>query len=143
MTGSAGCPGQAGDAKEAGRRQVAGSTRREVLSVTVLIRSNDGRVAVDEHTRTELPGGGVALADVVISAEEGVPSWERLVDRDRELASAHPGALVTVIACGPDLALVRLGSSAPGMARRTNTAALWPVYASILHALTVWEVAPR
>ncbi|MET7297496.1 hypothetical protein [Embleya sp. NPDC005575] len=122
---------------------MGGSARRDVLSVTVLIRSGDGRVTVDEHTRTELPGSGLASADVVVVAEDTAPCWARLVDRDRELASAHPGALVTVIACGPDLALVRLGSSAPGSARRTNTAAVWPVYASILHALTVWEVAPR
>ncbi|MFF7246211.1 hypothetical protein ACFZBU_20140 [Embleya sp. NPDC008237] len=114
-----------------------------MLTVTVLIRSGDGRVTLDEHTRTELPGSDAALADVVVVAEDGPPSWTRLLDRDRELASAHPGALVTVIACGPDLALVRLGSSAPGAARRTNTAAVWPVCASILHALTVWEVAPR
>ncbi|MEU0935519.1 hypothetical protein [Embleya sp. NPDC005971] len=112
-------------------------------SVTVVVRSADGRVTVDEHRCAELPDTDGESADVVVLVEDGVPSWSRLLDHDRELASAHPGALVTLIACGPDLALVRLGSPAPGGARRTNTTRVWPVYASILHALTVWEVAPH
>ncbi|MGC0417466.1 hypothetical protein [Embleya sp. AB8] len=106
---------------------------RDAVSVTVVVRAADGWVTVDEHVRVELPSPRAGLADVLVTSADGPAAG----DRDRELAAAHPGALVTLIVCGPDRALVRIGAAPPGTARRTGADPSWPVYASILHTLTV------
>ncbi|WP_406299111.1 hypothetical protein OG948_28060 [Embleya sp. NBC_00888] len=130
MTGSRACPN-------------SGPTDPGAVSVAVLIRSEDGTVVVDEHLRAEPSSSRAQLADVLVVDEPGPTSWSRVGARDRELATSHPGALVTMIVCGPTLALVRIGGATAGPARRTSGDPSWPVYASILHALTVREVAPR
>ncbi|WP_126639598.1 hypothetical protein [Embleya hyalina] len=96
---------------------------------------------VDEHVRVELPSPRAALADVLVVAECGRSSWAGLGERDRELAAVHPGALVTLIVRGPNLALVRIGAAPPGRVRRGDADPSWPRYASILHALTVLGAA--
>ncbi|MFJ8745295.1 hypothetical protein ACIRL2_38715 [Embleya sp. NPDC127516] len=130
MTGARACPN-------------SGPTDRGAVSVAVLIRSEDGRVVVDRHLRAELCCDQAELADVLVVDEPGLPSWSRVGARDRELATSHPGALVTMIVCGPTLALVRIGGATAGPARRSSGDPSWPVYASILHALAVREAASR
>lgn len=111
------------------------------VAVTVVVRGGDGRTVVDEHVRVELPSPRAGVADVLVVAEGGRRSWAGLGERDRELAAAHPGALVTLIVRGPNLALVRIGAASPGRVRRADADPPWPRYASILHALTVLGAA--